>query len=172
MMTLAAGLAGGCNSPQIGRIDNNRDIYENWPIETREKVLAGTVEQGMTPDMVWMAAGEPTEIVSRTGTPKTGEDEVWIYRTGGDEVLDPMATPFPNGPYPANYPGANMGNGGGVVLGRGGAGVVMSPTIGIGGNMGGMGTSPMPTRRTPVDEREIVFKDGVVVRADPPPPKT
>jgi hypothetical protein len=37
--------------------------------------------------------------------------------------------------------------------------------------MGGMGGGmPMPVQRTPVEEREVVFRNGVVYRADPLPP--
>jgi hypothetical protein len=40
--------------------------------------------------------------------------------------------------------------------------------VGIGGTgMGGMGT-PIMTRPTPAEIREVVFRGGVVVRADKP----
>jgi hypothetical protein len=34
------------------------------------------------------------------------------------------------------------------------------------------GGMPMPVSRTPVEEREVVFRNGVVYRADPPPGKS
>jgi hypothetical protein len=155
----------------MSRIDKNRDIYEAWPVDTKQAVLEGKVDVGMTPDMVWIALGEPTDIVVRAGDKKTGEDEVWIYKKGGD-IDDPsMMMPSPvMGP---------IGSGGGIVLapGRGGVGVI-PPAIGIGGVMGpgggigingGMGGGmPMPVSRTPVQERDIIFKNGAVVQADPP----
>src|SRR5476649_1054280 len=100
---LAAGWLAGCtSSPQMKRIDENRDVYEQWPIEMRQAVLDGKVEEGMTPDMVVMAIGKPTEVNTRSGTPSTGDDEVWIYRTGGD--TDPGMMMPPVG-YPGSYPG-------------------------------------------------------------------
>jgi hypothetical protein len=180
-------LAAGCSSsPQMRRIDSNRAVYEQWPIEVRQAVLDGKAEVGMTPDMVEMALGKPTDIVTRSGTPSTGDDEVWIYRTGGDQMDSGMM--YPGGMYPGGmYPG---GSGGGIVMspGRGGGIGIIPPSIGIGvpigggniglggggigigGGMGGMGGGmPMPVQRTPVDEREVVFRNGVVYRADPPP---
>src|SRR5437899_2838947 len=94
-----AGLAAGCgSSPQMSRIDRNRDIYETWPLEIRQAVLDGKAEPGMTPEMVKVALGEPSEITRKSDDP--GADEVWIYRTGG----------YPNDPgmmggYPSTYPG-------------------------------------------------------------------
>ncbi|MEY2879233.1 MAG: hypothetical protein RLZZ15_1613 [Verrucomicrobiota bacterium] len=192
-LLLAAATFARCqSSAQMSRIDRNRDIYEKWSIDTRQAVLEGKVEEGMSPDMVWISIGEPTEIVVRTGEKKSGEDEVWVYKTGG-ETMDPTmggmggmggsGAGFP-GTYSGGggYPGS--GSGGGVVIGRGGVAVI-PPSIGIGipigggggggisvgggGGIGGGGGMGMP--RQPVYEREIVFKNGVVVRADPPPEK-
>ena len=168
---LAAGIVAGCSSSQMGRIDANRDIYETWPIETKQAVLDGKVEQGMTPDMVRVAWGKPTEVVTRAGAPNSGDDEIWIYRTGGGEEPAIMNSNMGMG--------GMGGTGGGLVIGTTGrGGTVIAPTgsIGLGGmgiGMGGasgMGGSPFPpTVQRPVDEREVVFRDGVVFRADPPP---
>ena len=177
------------------RIDANREVYEQWPIEVRQAVLDGKVEEGMTPEMVTMALGQPTEVVTRNGTVNSGDDEVWIYRTGG---IDPnMGSSYPGGAYPgggypgAAYPGGGYpgtgypaSNGGGIIMspGRGGGVAVIPPSIGIGmggsgiggglggPGIGGMGTG-MPMPSTPVEEREVVFRNGVVLRADPPPEK-
>ena len=79
VLLLAVGLAGGCSSSQMSRIDRNRDIYETWPIDTRQAVLDGKVEPGMNPDMVRVAWGEPSEVsISPAG------DEIWVYSKGGD----------------------------------------------------------------------------------------
>lgn len=193
---LAAWLLAGCSSSQMNRIDQNREVYEQWPVEVRQAVLDGKVEEGMTPDMVLMAIGKPTEVQSRGGTPQTGEDEVWIYRTGGVESDPGMMYPsaqypgstYPGGMYPGGgYPGGMYpgSTGGGIVMspGRGGGVAVIPPTIGIGsggtvigGGMGGYPggmypSSALPPVRTPVEEREVVFRNGVVFRADPPPEK-
>ena len=71
-------LLAGCSTSPISRIDSNRGLYESWPLEVQQAVLDGRAEKGMTPEMVKMALGEPTEVQSRGGT-----DEVWIYRKGG-----------------------------------------------------------------------------------------
>src|SRR4051812_8717344 len=79
LLLLAAGMAGGCASSQMNRIDRNRDIYETWPIDIRQSVLDGKVEAGMNADMVRVAWGEPSEVaVSPAG------DEIWVYSKGGD----------------------------------------------------------------------------------------
>ncbi len=193
---LAAWLLAGCTSSQMNRIDANREIYEQWPIEVRQAVLDGKVEEGMTPEMVVMAIGKPTEVNTRSGTPQTGDDEVWIYRTGGVEQ-DPggmyPGSAYPGGGYPGStYPGSTYpggmypgSTGGGIIMspGRGGGVAVMPPSIGIGsrgttigGGMGGTYPggpigSTLPMQRTPVEEREVVFRNGVVLHADPGPEK-
>ncbi len=178
-----AAAAGGCSSSQMNRIDRNRDIYETWPIETRQAVLDGKVEAGMNTDMVRVAWGNPTEI-----TTSPAGDEIWVYSKGGD----------PGNVY---YPGGTMGSGGmgvggsgigmggsgiGISTGRGGTSIGTSTGIGIGGSVGGIGVGstgiggvggmgglggmggPIVTRPTPPDIREVVFRGGVVVRADKP----
>jgi hypothetical protein len=200
-LLLAVALAGGCSSPQFSRIDSNRELYESWPLEVRQAVLDGKAEKGMTPEMVRMAVGKPTEIVAGS----TPNEEVWVYRSGGD--IDQSAMGYPGsypGTYPGGYPGtypSTIGGTGigvqpaiGIMTGPGGTsiGTSINPTIGIGttvgpatigvggggigmgGGMGGMGTgvmSPMPTPPPPVVEREVVFRDGVVYRADNPASK-
>jgi hypothetical protein len=171
MILLSALLAGaGCSSSQMSRIDRNRDIYETWPLEIRQAVLDGKVEPGMNPDMVRVAWGEPSEVsVSPAG------DEIWVYAKGGDPggVIYPGST---------GMGGSGMGIGGGgtgigISTGRGGTVVGTSGGIGIGGGMGGVGIGgggmggmggPIVTRPTPPDVREVVFRKGVVVRADKP----
>lgn len=172
MAAVAVILLAACSSPQFSRIDANREIYESWPIEIRQAVLDGKVEVGMTPDMVKVAWGKPTEVVSRSNVP--GDEEIWIYRTGGDDP-DPM----PMTTYPSTgMGGIGMGGGGlggvGITTGRGGT--TIGSNIGMGPNIGlgpGVMTSspaiivPPPTLPpTPVEEREVVFRNGVVYRAD------
>jgi hypothetical protein len=181
----AAGLVSGCGSPQINRIDKYREIYEQWPIEVKQAVLDGHVQAGMTQDMVIVAWGQPTEKINRSNA--TNDEEIWIYRKGGDDgtMMVPMGGPsypgggypggvYPGGGYPgAGYPGGVYGGGGpgiGISTGRGGTGITTGVGTGIGmGGMGGMGTTPViMTRPTPGEEREVVFRNGVVYRADSP----
>jgi hypothetical protein len=111
--------------------------------------------------MVKMVLGKPTEIISRSTVP--GDEEIWIYRKGGEQDMTPMMSSPMIGMGP---PTAGVG----ITMGRGG------PTIGTNAGMGmgtGMGTGsgvmmPTPMPPTPVEEREVVFRNGVVYRADSP----
>lgn len=170
VMLLAAAVAGGCASGQMNRIDRNRDIYEQWPLETRQAVLDGKVEPGMTPEMVEVSWGKPSEIVTQS---RNG-DEIWVYKKGGN----PGDVYYPGGAqYPASMGGGGPGIGistgrggtaigatGGIGIGMGGGmgGPVIGPTGGMGGGMG----SPIITPPTPPEIREVVFRNGVVLKAD------
>jgi hypothetical protein len=165
------GTAGGCASSQMSRIDRHRDIYETWPIETRQAVLDGKVEPGMNSDMVRVAWGNPTEVTS-----SPAGDEIWVYAKGGD----PGSVYYPGGGGNIGMGGSSIGMGGpgiGISTGRGGTSIGATGGIGIGGGIGGVGIggtgmggmgSPIITPPRPADIREVVFRDGVVVRADQP----
>lgn len=165
-------LAGGCSSSQMSRIDRNRAIYETWPLETRQAVLDGKVEPGMDYDMVRVAWGEPSEVAT-----SPAGDEIWVYKKGGD----PGSVIYPGGTVGMGGSGIGMGGSGiGISTGRGGTSIGTSTGIGIGGGIGGVGIGgtgmggvggmggPIVTQPTPPDIREVVFRGGVVVRADKP----
>ncbi len=171
-LVLVLGAGGGCSSGQMSRIDRNRDIYETWPVETRQAVLDGKVEPGMDQDMVRVAWGKPSEV-----TVSPGGDEIWIYSKGGD----PGSVIYPGGSGMGGMGvgGSGIGMGGtgiGISTGRGGTVIGSTGGIGIGGGVGGMGVGgmggmggmggPIVTRPTPADIREVIFRKGVVVRAD------
>jgi hypothetical protein len=177
VLLAAAVFAGGCASSQMSRIDQNRDIYEKWPLEIRQAVLDGKVEAGMTPEMVSVAWGKPSEVVTQS---KNG-DEIWVFKRGGNsgDVY------YPAGSYPSgNYPGSGVYGGGGpgigISTGRGGTAIGATGGVGIGmgggmggpvigptGGMGGLG-GPIVTPPTPPEIREVVFRNGVVLKADLP----
>lgn len=158
LAALSLGLiAAGCSSSPLSRIDQNRTRYESWPVAVQEAVLAGEARPGMTLEQVEMALGKPTQVVSRGLKP--GEDEVWIYRQGnsvGSSILNAAS-------------GVSVGTGiGGVNVGASGGGVSVGSGVGgvnVGTSIGGGRAS---RRQTP-DEREVVFRNGVVVRSDPKP---
>ncbi|OHE87909.1 MAG: hypothetical protein A3G75_10975 [Verrucomicrobia bacterium RIFCSPLOWO2_12_FULL_64_8] len=141
-LLFAAVLAGGCSSGSpISRIDADRALYESWPFEIQEAVLNGKVTKGMAPDMVRMALGKPTEVQYRTG--RSGDEEIWIYRKSSDSSTS--------------------------------GGMVGAPTIILGGNVGGIGvmTDPQPVIVNPMntppeadESKEVLFRNGVVVRAN------
>jgi len=74
-LLLVAVLA-ACSSPQ-SRIDSNRTVFEKYPSGVQEKIRAGRIDVGFTPEMVRMALGEPARQLTRKT--EKGEMEVWIY---------------------------------------------------------------------------------------------
>jgi len=153
----------------MSRIDRNRDIYETWPLEVRQAVLDGKVEPGMNVEMVKVAWGEPSQI-----TTSPAGDEIWVYSKGGDpgQVYYPGGTAGSIGNSGIGMGGTGIGLGGGgtgigISTGRGGTSIGTSGGIGIGGGMGGLG-GPIVTRPTLPDIREVVFRGGIVTRADKP----
>ena len=130
----------------MDRVDEHRDEYESWPLAIKEAVLDGKVAKGMTPTMVLVAIGKPTEVVDRGGG-----DQVWVYRTGGSSSGSGMG---------GSGSGILSGTTVGIGAGSGPVYIGAAPTIGLGGGGG-------PVYDT-TEEREIVFRNGVVARADPP----
>lgn len=121
-------LFAGCTASPMSRIDAGRAQYESWPLDVQEAVLSGQAKPGMTPEMVEMALGKPSEIVNR------GSDEVWVYRKS-----------------------SGLGN----ALGNSGIslGTAVGPVA--------VGTGSVRRRPSNADETEVVFKNGIVSRADP-----
>jgi hypothetical protein len=81
-LSFLAGLLGllaaltGCNTVQ-SRIDRNLDLFASLTLEEQGMVERGEIDVGFTPDMVYLARGNPDRKVrERTAT---GEAEVWIY---------------------------------------------------------------------------------------------
>jgi hypothetical protein len=136
VFALAAWMLAGCSSSPLSRIDQNRALYESWPVDMQAAVYEGKAVTGMTPDMVRMALGEPTRIEPRAGS-TTGE-ETWIYEKGGG----------------LNLPRPNISLGGGI----GGVGVSTGGRRGGGGGSRNAGGS--------AQEQEIVFQNGVVTRVN------
>jgi hypothetical protein len=81
LLLSAVSLFTACSTSPLSRIDANRAAYESWPLEVQDAVLNGHVKPGMTPEMVEMSVGKPSEVVNRAV--KAGDDEVWVYRKGG-----------------------------------------------------------------------------------------
>ncbi|MSU45692.1 MAG: hypothetical protein EXS42_00830 [Lacunisphaera sp.] len=132
----------GCSSSPMSRIDANRARYESWPYEIQEAVLYGRVVPGMTPEMVEMVLGQPSQVMNRSG--RKGDEEVWIYKKSSGLGLK----------------NSNISMGGGI------GGVGLGSLGGLGGGMGGgvgRGTSAPEVE----DEQDVVFQKGVVIRADP-----
>ena len=180
-LCVALAMGAGCSSSQMSRIDRNRDIYETWPLDVRQAVLDGKVEAGMNADMVRVAWGEPSEIAT-----SPAGDEIWVYKRGGNDgsVYYPGGGMGTTGIGGSGIGVGSTGTGIGVSTGRGGTSIGTTGGIGIGGGIGGTGIGgmggiggvggmdgiggPIVTAPTPPDIREVVFRGGVVTRADAP----
>lgn len=69
--------AAGCVSTPERRIARNPDLFASFPQDVQEKIRAGNVAIGFTPEMTRMALGAPDRIHSLTTA--AGETEVWTY---------------------------------------------------------------------------------------------
>jgi hypothetical protein len=67
----------GCSSTPQERISQNRPLYESFPSDVQQKVSAGQVDVGFTPDMVMLALGKPDRKYLRAEA--AGSSEVWVY---------------------------------------------------------------------------------------------
>lgn len=63
------------------RIAKHQTEFNSWPPDVQEKVRAGKVELGFTPEMVRVALGDPDRVISRTTD--RGVSEGWVYRDKG-----------------------------------------------------------------------------------------
>lgn len=137
----AAFLLAACSTSPMSRIDSNRSVYESWPVDVQDAVLHQRAIPGMTPEMVEMAMGKPTEVQSRTGKDGSSED-VWIYRKSSGAHL------------PSILENANVSVGTSTNIG--GVGVGTSAPIRRGGNSRGGNAD--------AEDQEIVFRNGTVLR--------
>ena len=77
---LLVGLLAGCSTVS-SRIARDREAFDRYPLAVQEKIAAGEVDVGFTPEQVRMALGDPDRVATRT-TPD-GTSEVWGYRKKG-----------------------------------------------------------------------------------------
>lgn len=74
---VSALLLGGCATTPADRIAQNPTAFNVWPAAVQEKVRAGQVALGFTPEQVKMALGEPDRMYQHTTT--AGSWDVWVY---------------------------------------------------------------------------------------------
>src|SRR5690606_35869112 len=74
---LVAALAGCATSTVDSRIAERRELFDSFALDVREKIAAGRVDLGFTPEMVAMALGEPSRTVERRSLNE--RTEVWYY---------------------------------------------------------------------------------------------
>jgi hypothetical protein len=82
----AALLLSACSTID-SRINEKSSVFYNLDSETRSKIAHGDVGLGFTPDMVYMALGNPD--VKRQRSTADGTTETWIYRTYYDHFDGP-----------------------------------------------------------------------------------
>jgi hypothetical protein len=68
----------GCTTTPERRIQQNPELFQGLSPAEQEAVRTGQVELGYTPEMVFLALGEPDRKITR----KTPDDmrEIWIYQ--------------------------------------------------------------------------------------------
>lgn len=74
-------LLAACSTTPEQRIAKNPALFDTFPPQVRQKIRAGEVEIGFTPDMVRLALGEPSRVFSRQT--ETGAAELWVYHNNG-----------------------------------------------------------------------------------------
>ena len=69
-------LLAGCATP-AKRIEQNRELFDTFPVAVQARIRGGQVDLGFTPDMVRIALGDPQHKALRRVA--AGETEIWLY---------------------------------------------------------------------------------------------
>ncbi len=77
----SAALLAACASTPDERIAKNQTAFNQYPSTVQQKIRAGGVDVGFTPEMVRFALGEPTRTFNHQS--ETGTAEIWIYHDNG-----------------------------------------------------------------------------------------
>jgi hypothetical protein len=77
VLAISALLLAGCASSPASRIKRNQAAFDAYPADVQQKIQAGQVAPGFTPEQVRLALGEPTRV--STITTDKGASEVWSY---------------------------------------------------------------------------------------------
>lgn len=77
MAACALWTAAGCVSTPARRIAKEPDVFAAFPADVQERVRKGEVDVGFTRDMVRLALGAPSRVVTRRAA--GGEIEIWLY---------------------------------------------------------------------------------------------
>ena len=88
---LVALLFSGCNTINH-RIEEKSAAFSAADAATQEKIRQGVVAVGYTPDLVYIALGNPDR--KRHHTSKDGEEETWIYNTYYQEYAGTANTEY------------------------------------------------------------------------------
>jgi hypothetical protein len=80
LMLLAVLALAACATP-ASRISDNQAAFNSYPEDIQQKIRAGEVAIGFTPEMVAMALGEPDHRSERVDA--TGTFQIWGYAASG-----------------------------------------------------------------------------------------
>ncbi len=79
----ATALLAACNTP-ASRIDDNKVVYQSYPVAVQHKLAAGQIDVGYTREQAQIALGKPNRRYSRTA--EGSAQEVWIFRERGSQI--------------------------------------------------------------------------------------
>lgn len=99
LLALGCALAlAGCNTVE-DRIAENRAYFDGLSPLEQENIRNGAIDLGYTPQMVYLALGEPDLVGYEKST--EGETEVWTYQAS--RFADYPVAPYYVGPYSRWY---------------------------------------------------------------------
>ncbi|SDR69334.1 hypothetical protein [Opitutus sp. GAS368] len=78
---VSAALLAACSSTPDSRIARSQAAFNQYPSAVQQKIRAGEVDVGFTPEMVLLALGEPARQFTHQS--ETGTAEIWIYHDNG-----------------------------------------------------------------------------------------
>jgi hypothetical protein len=70
-----------CTSTPEARIAKSQALFDGFAPAVQQKIRAGQVDLGFTPDMVRLALGEPSRVFTRQT--EGGATELWVYNDNG-----------------------------------------------------------------------------------------
>ncbi|ROH91043.1 hypothetical protein ED208_08730 [Stagnimonas aquatica] len=108
LLALSLSIGLGACSTTASRIGEQQGQFDSYPAEVREKIRAGEIAIGFTPEQVRMALGEPSRVYSRQTA--EGEAEVWSYQDRGPALSFGLG----------GFSGGGTSVGAGVGIGTGG----------------------------------------------------
>lgn len=78
---VSVALLAACSSTPDARIAKNQAAFGGYPAAVQQKIRAGEVDVGFTPEMVRLALGEPAREFNRQT--EGGTAEIWVYHDNG-----------------------------------------------------------------------------------------
>lgn len=108
VLALASAIV-ACSTP-ASRIENQAAVFNGYPSEVQQKIRAGEVAVGFTPEQVELSLGKPDRVFTRETT--EGAAEIWAYEKSSSALSFGLGA----------FSGGSSSVGGGVGIGTGGNG--------------------------------------------------